>query len=1003
MAEPALAAPRRRELTREQREYQFRSIVAHLSEAEAWPKLFDLLEEKPFLADQADHFGGFEQSGADIEQHALPAVIRQGDWNRFLRHATLALNLRGVAEALAEPDILRALVRGGRLNLARDVVDRLADPLRRVEARAVLAAACRSRSSDFRDLLRGIEEALDNAVPTALVLAAIARHVGPELSSRWPRWIERLPPEEDAAPVWAAVAGSWLDRGETRDSSLWGALAAIRDRRLLLELTARLGWLDRGDLEETLEKIGSLFGDDVPSRWHAFATFLDRQTRRRAEQAVAAWERWVASEPIVWTAEMVESCREVLQRLSPRRIETFLAGLEDPEVRVAVRVADLEARPDVHRTAAALDAVSGIPDGPAKLHWSLRYLEARPPEPADEVRGQVGAVAAYLYELRYDAAPGDLRRFLDLAARSYPKEIGRLVEDVAWSPASRPETLLTLANDTLREEVARHLLEHAERFAAAVSLTEAEGFRLRGILIRKAARRLCLLRKDLQRLETAVERLLPEEEDDLREELAPHLGDADRKDQAREAAEGIRDPRRRFLTLLRVLPPKDLPPDFLGSRSLYASMATARPLEEERLALTALLQNPFDPQELARRHITPIRSGDLQTQALLRLARHALAFQRSFYGRRQDPAAALEVVRGTIAVETDEKLAALTPEIAALGAELGPKEAVAEFQEAARRLAGLDTVPWRARAEAMEHLLSLIQPVFLRSGRERERKAARRAADVLESIARLPLGSQTDGALGELRSHWHEILPVVLAVAGRLPEATLRSFPKAVREGISACGEAGGEASRTVFELCLASPAERTLRAERALEDPEPGPILLRALVYLLAAREPQRAVEILPSLPAEERDPLAVRLLRHGWLCAQGSRHLLASIDDPALREEAAAWSHLRDSEGGAWLEALTALAPLRHLDLCEPGWGPQLGRLWEIDPERSRPALAGAFLRGLRTGGRERGEALLRLWLHAHLAPQLGTEQPSRLEWSEQAKLGMERAMSLSPSGDR
>lgn len=387
-------------MKREQKEYPFRQIMAHLSDGQAWPKLFILLEEKPFLADQAKHFGGFEQSGADVEQYAVPAAIELGDWNRFLRYASLALNLRGVAEGLAEPDILRAFVHQGRLGLARDAVNRLAAPLRRAEARSVLASACRRSQSDLLpDLLRGIDQDFVGVTPTAAVLASIARSLGPELSSRWPAWVERLPSDStERARVWAAVAGSWLDRDETRSAGLWEALARIRDRDLLLELSERLGWLDQGDMEETLTKLTALFGEDGPARWQAVALYLGRQTRRRPERAVSAWERWVDSEPIVWTAGLVEACREVLKRLSPARIETFFSQLPDAEARAALRVADLEARPDGRRTAAALAAAGQIPDGPAKLHWSLRYLEARPQEPAEEVRGQIGAVAAYLYE-----------------------------------------------------------------------------------------------------------------------------------------------------------------------------------------------------------------------------------------------------------------------------------------------------------------------------------------------------------------------------------------------------------------------------------------------------------------------------------------------------------------------------------------------------------------------------------------------------------------------------
>jgi hypothetical protein len=995
MAEPAHAA-HRQELTREQREYQFRRIVAHLSEAETWPKIFDLLEKKPFLADQADHCGGFEPSGSDVERYAIPATIRLGDWNRFLYYAALALNLRGLAESLAEPDILHALVREGRFSLARDVVERLADPLRRAEARSVLASACRSRSDLLPDLLRGIEGDLEDAAPTGPVLAMIARSLGPELASHWQGWIERLPSEPDAsAEVWTAVAGSWLDRGETRTAGLWEALAQLNDRGRLLELVARLGRLDGGDVDEALTKLTTLFGEDAPARWQAVALYLDRQTRRRPECAVTVWERWVQSEPILWTVGLVESCREVLKRLSSSGIETFSLQLEGPEARAALRVADLEARPDGRRTAAALEAVSQIPDGPAKLHWSLRYLEARPPEPADEVRGQVGAVAAYLHELRYDAAAGDLRQFLDLAARFYPKEMGRLVEDVAWSPASRPETLLTLASETRQETVAAQLLEHAERFAAAASLTEAEGFKLRGELIRRAACRLTLLRMDLQALATAIERLLPEEEDELRETLAPALAEATRREEAREVAEGIRDPRRRFLTLLRVLPVSALPADFLSSRSLYTAMASARPLDEERLALSVLLRNPFDPQDLARRYVLPIRSGDLRAQALLRLARHALAFQRSFYGKRQDRVAALEVVRSSLAVETDERLAALTPEIAALGSEMGLKEAAAEFQEAGRQLAGLGTVPWSVRAAALEHLLSLIAPVLLAG--TSERRARRKAAAVLESMARLPIGPRSEQALDELRSHWHEILPILLAVAERLPGTGAVS--KAVREGIAACDGAGGEAAENVFSLCLIPPVDRLTFANTALASPLPEPTLLQALVYLLATHESFRLPEIVRRLPAAHRDLLCLRLVRFRWIDPEAALQLPCFIADPALREEAFLWLNLGGTAEEEWLRSLAALAALRSLDPSEPGRRPVLDRLWSCDPGRSRAVLAGAFTHALRAGGRVQGEASLRLWLHAHLAPALGAEQPQAQQRDEEAAQALKRSSILSP----
>lgn len=992
MAEPATDLGDLPEFTDEEDAYFFQAVISHLHAARNRPGIFELIESCPFLADQVEFLGGFELAGKDLEEHAIPSAVEIVDWKRFLHYASLALNLRGLAESLAEPEILRALARGGRQDLALDIVGRLADPLRRAGARAILASAQEPAELRLQDLLREIEEDLAAAVPTAAALAAIARSLGPELSCNWRHWIARLTAGADE--VWAAVAGSWLDRGETRTTGLWEALTEIRDHRLVLGLITRIGEIDQGEIGEIFGKIASLFGEEPISRRRALATFLARQSRHQPDSATAAWECWTAGEPISWTVELIEDCRELLQSLAPTRIEIFFSTLADPEAQAALRVANLEARPDASRTAAALEAVSRLPEGPAKLRWSLRFLEARPHEPVLEVQGQVGAVAAYLHELRYDAAAGDLRRFLDLADRFYPDSIQRLIEDIAWSPASRPETLLTLAAETTRERVADQLLDHAERFASSVSLTEAEGFHLRGALIRRTACRLCLLRRDLKGLGIAAERLLPEEEDELREMLASMLAGADLRKQALEVAGGIQNPRRQFLARLRILPPEEIPGDFLAPRSLYAAMASAQPLEDERLALAALLSKPFDPQELLRQWIAPIRSGELQTQALLRLARHALAFQRSFYGRRQDPTAALEVVRGAIAIETDERLAAFTPEIAALGAEAGPKEAVGEFKEAARQLAELDTLPWAPRADALERLLSQVGPRLLSHG-EPERRGTQRVIAVLESVARLPLGPRSIPALDELRSRWHEFLPILIAAADRLSEPLGRSLDGALRQGCSACGEAGGPLAERIVSLCLTPTAGRLELAERLLEE-EPAPLLRRALAYLFSSREPERIPDLLRPLQHEVRDELILRLVRFHWVASDKAGLLLSLMTDSTLRREADLWVHLDNLD---WLDDLAMLAFLRGVDPSEPGFGEVLDRLWACDPCQSRPLLAMAFVNALRIGGRERGEAVLRLWLHAHLAPALGTERPEVLQRSKEVQHALERSLVLSP----
>lgn len=121
--------------------YALRGLISHLHETQDWPRLFALLETKPFLADQAERLGGFQPSSDDLETYVLPATITCEDWDRFLHYAAIALNLRGLAEDFAAPEILRALARSGRVSLALDAAGRLPDPLRQAEALAALVSS----------------------------------------------------------------------------------------------------------------------------------------------------------------------------------------------------------------------------------------------------------------------------------------------------------------------------------------------------------------------------------------------------------------------------------------------------------------------------------------------------------------------------------------------------------------------------------------------------------------------------------------------------------------------------------------------------------------------------------------------------------------------------------------------------------------------------------------------------------------------------------------------
>ncbi|HSK79198.1 MAG TPA: hypothetical protein VLQ45_22280, partial [Thermoanaerobaculia bacterium] len=974
--------------SRSQLRYASQRIVSHLYEQKDWQRLFDLLETKPFLADQAEQLAGFQASGDDLETYVLAAAMEAGDWRRFLHYASVALNLRGVAEDLAAPEILRALARTGRAGLALDAAGRLPDPFRQAQALASIAAASLDISTRD-DVLRELENRLDDLAREAdgksdhaEALAGIAREAGPALHTRWAEWIGRLASGR-AAEVWRAVAERWLDKGDLREEGLWQTLHAIGDPAQVLALApARLGARDLEDPAKILRRLDGLL-PDRPDRQLAGATLLGELARRDPEKACSAWDGWSARSPLVWSAELIDRGREIFGHWAPQRIEEVAASIMASSARAALRVVVLETRRTPEAAAAALAELQSLPDGSGKLHWSLRYLTARSQEPQDEVRRQVIAVSRYLHEIRFSANAHDLARWLDLVALHLPDRIGSQLDAVLWSPELTPKKVSALADALTCPETLDLLIDRAERTAAALSPSEAEGFVLRKDLLIRATCRRSVLTQSLEILKTVAERLLPEEEDELREALAPQLAalSGSGSKLAEEVCTGIGDSRRRLITILRSDP--SISPEALAPASLYAEFANLEILEDECHGLVALLETPADPRELLQRLVLPIRNPLLRTRALLRLAGHTLAFEISCHDQ-PDLLTPLELVRWMITTETDEELASLTPEIAALGAGAGGKRAATEVQEAARQLAALEEVDWPIRRESLEDLLARIARGLL--------PTQKAAAAVLATMLRLPTQLRPETARQALRQHWLDILPLIVAAADRLPERHLQPIRSALRESLNDFSRDG--ALPRIFELCLATPAER----EKAADSIDTaGGSELQALAYLLTRQSPHRVPEVVGRLSAPESAGLAMRLIRHGWLPKEAARALLPHIAGGG--GEAEIWCGPEKGREAAWIERAAFWIGTEAPSPSDPHIEPLLSRLWAA-PEVSRLALAREIQGALRRG-RPQGEAALRIWLHAHLAPNLGRGRPQGVADASIAEEALGLAKRLAPEG--
>jgi len=1024
---------------KERQDYLYSHYVAQLDESGEYEKLCELIEKTPFLAAQIDYFEGFQASSRDLENFVLPAVIECADWNRFTHLALVALNFRGLADVLAEEEILTSLVRQGYRRLAHDIAAQLSEAATRARARAAVLAAD-PKAPDVGELLRQITDDLDHLTATSdeaaiesrfISLCRVAYHLGPRLHHRWADWIESLSSREEyAIRVWRAVAESWIRVGGWSEPGMRQALGAMGEPERIID------WLPRkvADSQTNIRNI-QLFLEDLPFndqrlKLHLQLALLARKAHVKPCSARESWERF-AWRSIPWDLRLAELGRKLWLCLDAANLTALVKSIADAEVRAALMVISLEGGANVFEQTLVQATLEDLAGNATRLHWSLRYLAAIPAEQEREVKNKLSKLMQYLYQIHYGLNAGDLVRFLDLVAQYSPKDLPVQTENAIWSAASGPETLLTLASNAQTEELLGQLLANAESYAAAVSNNEYEGFELRReILIRLACGFACRW-NDEESVERAAQSLLPgEEEDELRSTVVRELLDArnDKKSLPKRRAlavricEAISSPRLALLARLQIALERNEAANLLDPKALYSALVDVDFAWDELQAVQALLDKPENPQELARVHLDQIRNGQRRIHGLLDLARHALRFQKKSYrpGLR-DLASALQPLTEAVGgAAGDEDLVTLTPELVAVGAELGVHRAVAELQEASLRLFGHKQVDWSIRLQTFEILMANLGPLLFGSGHPgADRRSlsflshCRAAAGLIDWLMALPC--RPGEIREELRSNWHEVLPLVVAAVERLPtgvELYLR-YPLGARlcEFMSGWLHVDEKLCSRIERLLVtgwfrrrrATPWQRSgselvdhwswleaaqrsvvLLSCQAARDRSLNAGVPSALVQFLSVNSPDRVRGLLRQLPDAEREETCLRLLRCHWLGVEQASLLLEMIAPPGVWR-AVLWLGLYETSpicSDDWLRALASLLATGSPSFLDPESAPLRRHLWTIDEDASARVLAEATVEALRAHGRSAAENGLRFWLSAHLGSPTAEKAGRRLE---------------------
>jgi hypothetical protein len=994
--------------------YLYTSLIRHLYDAHAWSRLFELVETKHFLAHKADFFATFQPILDDLEIYVIPAAIATGNWNRFLLYTLISNNLRNLSENLGEPRVFALLLANGQQSLAEDLARRSPAALR-PEMYAAIAAELSRDDPQYSKLLRVIVEDiaslpaprdLSDAKARTTLLAKVVFYLGLEFIApheRFLKTIEAWP--EFKSSIWIAAAQGYLARG-IELSYFWEAVRRIDNSQALVDLLPRSVLEASEPLSpyQLLEDLEFLPIQDDAVFWYTWMASLARQARYDPQGCMELWHDFTSDRRVPWSPELVELGRDFLSCFPPAEIEELYLSM-DPLARVTLRTVILEANPDLQKAEAAYWSLQDLPWNPGRIHWTLRYLLARPSEPVTRTRSEALSTLRRLSSSLESLSSLDLARVLDVTSRYLPKEVSSQLRLLAKS-RHLSARFLEIAGHSRSIDVLETIRLHANELADDLA-PAASRQRIYEALLRLTNLKICCLWGDAASLGASLSLLDAKHADELCAEVAEALALKGYLQQAREACDKIKQPSLRLRTFLSVLPPDLVPPDLLTPRKLYEAAASTRLSDREVALFTDLARNTAKQDYVRRYLVATNERGEHPRDASFHFP---LRFQKEVTrfvvdDPEPDPARHLRQIRKALIDLHHSRLS----------------DARFHATQILSTILMMSSISWPAKRQVIEWLLAMIEEV---NRKENVSVSTHRLlAQAVESIARLPSEILDPEIRKVIQADWHEVFPLLIAFVERQPEqvrdhlrvglvSSLESLSRRLRRKLSNAPDRTSDSPNTfvlhrwarhlvdegshlhtplppkqleMIELCLGDTEAREWKARSLLFQTRPDLPVLRACALLLTRDRPQ-LVELIASrwMAPESRDDLCLSLIRSG-ACPRGHATTLSSfISDPATSLEARIWLDLQSStdDFSTGLACFAQLVSDFGIDPVDPSFQTVFYRIWAEMPKQATSHLAESVQVALRGGDRQRREAALVLWLHAFLAAERNSGNDQALQ---------------------
>lgn len=764
------------------------ALPKYLIKGDQYDELISLIDSGEYFSYKAE-IAGVETLTDDLENYIIPYCITKKDWAHFLHYTVLDLNLKGLAEQLSEEIIVKALISNNRIEFVQHIINQISQPLKRVNIRSILLGMMdkqiESAQVGYFLLLVQNQIEMDLAEATShenVSARELAKSLGKitqflDIDFAYPivqPYLHLITNQtgDDFDTFWLMLAKAVTKKYLKYKSLFWEVLHRVKSQDLLVHyLYSLLSPEYLENIEETLFFLSQL--NLQPEVFLEVSVYIRSYLLRESDTAI--WNTYILSMPCIYDVkwEMIahKNRLALLSLMSVDQIDDLVFAADLIETKVAILIATNNRIPSnsINQILHWVDCL----DMASQTHWYLELIKCEDFESDKLLSSIKSRVLASAFHFRQHE---DVLNFLSCISIYETRNLQSYFDLLVFAKATRPDTLLYLANNCSNIGVLNIFSRNIEKYISEVGATvfydDAQKFKLRRELLFSLLYAACKLHSEADKKIILNDKLFAPEFDEVYP-IIVRLIDEGLVGEAKELLNYLQDPKKRFFVSLQLIAAGEdvdnlISSEFLSISSLYSIFANTLPFDDVILAHEILLDHPADAITLSSQKVNALSDNTQKIDVLLRLAEHNLSYQLARYnsGNIQYQNIQNLCLQATRYFQSQNELGAYLYKLARLATIEKTEKSTEELLEGIKWLLSKELHPYE-KMNSFFRFFSLLRYLLkdsLRFDTFRQLSSTRKIRTLFKGLVYLSQNKNDLYLKSQLDQAWYLIYPIFIAI-----------------------------------------------------------------------------------------------------------------------------------------------------------------------------------------------------------------------------------------------